>query len=119
MGRLQQGDLPGRTFQFAIQVLDRVQSFPAGTIGWLVSKQLARSGTSIGANVAEADGALTSAEFASICNIARREAAEARYWLRICKYLGFIDAPAADQLLREAQELHDVLATIVRKTHQC
>jgi len=118
MGRFERGDLPERSFQFAIRVLDVVKSIPDGTIGWLVGKQLAKSGTSIGANIAEADGALTNAEFASICNIARREAAETRYWLRICQHLEYVDFANGDELLTESNELHDVFATIVRKTHK-
>ena len=118
MGRFERGDLPERSFQFALRVLDLVKTIPDGTIGWLVGKQLTRSGTSIGANVAEADGALTNAEFASICNIARREAAETRYWLRISQHLGYVDLAHGDDLLTESSELHDVLATIVRKTHK-
>lgn len=118
MGRFEKGDLPERSFQFAIHVLELVKTIPDGTIGWLVGKQLARSGTSIGANIAEADGALTSAEFASICNIARREAAETRYWLRISERLGYMDHANGVGLLTETGELHDILATIVRKTHK-
>ncbi len=115
MGRFK-GDLPQRSFEFAHAILQIVDRIPDGTIGWVVAKQLTRSGTSVGANVAEANGALTNAEFASICNIARREAAETTYWLKLCETAGLVDAVHLDHAITEAVELHDILATIVRKT---
>ena len=80
-----QGDLPERTFLFADAVLDLVEQIPNVPVCWVAIRQLSGRGTSVGANVCEADDALTSAEFTSICNIARREARETQYWLRLCR----------------------------------
>jgi four helix bundle protein len=111
-----QGDLPQWTFRFAMSVLDLVERLPQGTLGWVSGKQLARSGTSVGANVREADGALTDAEFAYTCNVARKEAAETQYWLEICAHRGLSDNDeAVRSALQESQELQRILATIVRK----
>ena len=71
MGRLR-GDLAERTLQFSVQVVNIADTLPNKMQGWILGKQLLRSGTSIGSNVREADNALTDAEFAHKCGIARR-----------------------------------------------
>ena len=110
-----QGDLPERTFQFALCIVRIVARFPDGTLGWEIGRQLLRSGTSIGANIAEADGALTDADFTHTVNIARKEAAETLYWLRICAAESIVDNFDFSSATKEADELHRILATIVRK----
>jgi four helix bundle protein len=111
-----QGDLPERTFEFAATVLALVERLPQRTSGWVLGKQLARSGTSIGANVCEADHALSEAEFTHRCSVARKEASEAQYWLRLCDRTGLLDGGQAEPAVREANELMRILSTIVRKT---
>lgn len=115
VGRIQ-GDLPERTVSFAVSLLSAVEELPAGTQGWVVGKQLLRSGTSIGANVWEAEEALTDAEFAHKCSIARKEASETRYWLILCEQAGLLTTRVCEPLLSEAVELTKILATIVHKT---
>jgi four helix bundle protein len=117
VGRFQ-GDLPQRTFEFAIAVIDLVDAIPEGTKGWVIGKQLARSGTSIGANICEADQALTEAEFAHRCSIARKESAETSYWLRLCKRTGLLSAQEVESCLQECAELSRILSTIVKKCQQ-
>ena len=115
VGRIQ-GDLPERTLSFAVSLLDAAGGLPAGTHGWVVGKQLLRSGTSIGANVWEAEEALTDADFAHKCSIARKEASETRYWLMLCEQAGLLTTVTCRPLLEEALELTKILATIVHKT---
>jgi four helix bundle protein len=116
MGRFQ-GDLPDRSYRFALAILSLVDQLPQGTTGWVLGKQLVRSGTGIGANVREASSAATDREFAHICNIARREAGETHYWLSLCIDHGLLNGQHADDALREADELHRILSTIVKRTH--
>ena len=115
MGRFH-GDLPERTYQFALAVCNVVRGFPSGTFGWVIGRQLLKSGTSVGANTEEADCALTEREFAQFCNIARREAAESRYWIRLCAENNLINPESAANLRAEADELVRILSTIVHKT---
>ena len=75
-------------------------------------RQLLRAGTSIGANLEEADAAQSKPDFVSKCTISLKEAREAHYWLRILKATGKAEA---DRLLGEANELIAILTTIVRK----
>ena len=114
-GRFQGGDLPDRTFRFAEMILDLVDQFPNTPKGWVLSKQLIRSGTSVGANVQEAAQAYTEGDFAYKCSLARKEAGESHYWIRLSisrRLLGGVEAEAA---LQEADELTRILSTIVQR----
>ena len=120
MGRLT-GDLKERTLQFGTKALAAVAELPNEARGWVVAKQLGRAATSIGANVWEADGALTDLDFAHKISVARKEASETEYWLELCKRSELLPAGLHSPLAAEADELAKILATIVRKTqdHIC
>ncbi len=86
--------------------------------------QLVRAGTSVGANVEEAQGAHSRADFLSKMTIALKEARESRYWLRLILKSRLVDAFVArsreqpkertEQLLQEADELRNILGASVR-----
>jgi four helix bundle protein len=107
-----------RTLSFAVDVLRFVGTLPKDARGWEVGKQLIRCGTSIGANVREADNALTERDFTSKVSIARKEAAEAVYWLELVARADLSDGEASRHLRQEADELARVLATIVMRMHE-
>ena len=71
MGRMV-GDLKERTLSFGEMTLNAVAALPNEPRCWIVARQLGRAGTSVGANVWEADVALTEADFASKIGIARK-----------------------------------------------
>ncbi|MFQ5425039.1 MAG: four helix bundle protein [Phycisphaerae bacterium] len=102
----------------AERVLALADRLPNNTKGWVVGKQLIRCGTSVGANIREADNALTDAEFSNKCSIARKEASETYYWLELCQRAGILSGDVLIETLREADEITRVLSTIVRRT-QC
>ncbi len=113
-----QGDLPARTFEFAKQIISLVKQLPDGTQGWELGRQLFRSGTSIGANVREADVALTDAEFAYRCSIARKETSETHYWLMLCRDTGLLNGSEIENAITESDEIMRILSVIVKKTQQ-
>src|ERR1700682_5576542 len=76
-------DIQERTFQFAVRVVKTVNRLPRKLGSVEVAKQLVRSGTSVGANVHEADGAESHADFVHKIKLARKEALESRFWLRL------------------------------------
>jgi len=117
MGRIV-GDLKERTLRFGERVLAIVAALPNETRAWIVGKQLGRSGTSVGANVWEADVALTDSDFANKISIARKEASEAQYWLQLATRSRLITTEEFNELHNEAFELGSVLGTIVRKTQE-
>jgi four helix bundle protein len=78
-----------------------------------LSRQLVRAGTSIGANLEEAQAAETRADFIHKNAIALKEARETRYWLRLFLATGFAANTTTTELQRESEEMMKVLAAIV------
>ena len=115
MGRLY-GDLLERTFNFALAILNIADDLPQSTNGWVLGKQVVRSGTSVGANLREANYATTDLEFSHKCNIALKEASETEYWLLLCQHADLLGGEALEELVRETNELIRILNTIVKKT---
>lgn len=80
--------------------------------------QLVRAGTSVGANIEEAQASHSRADFASKCGIARREAREAHYWLRLLVATDTVVQSRLADIIAECSELIAVLTTIVKKVKQ-
>ena len=72
-----------KSFQFAVRIVRLYKYLRSVKKEFVLAKQLLRSGTSIGANVAEAQQAQSRADFISKMNIALKETAETNYWLRL------------------------------------
>jgi len=113
-------DLRDRTYAFGLRIVKLVSEFPNTVGGRELARQLIRSGTSIGANAEEADGASSRNDFIHKISIAKREAAETRYWLKI-----IIDSKTvnnqqnideATALLSECDELVKILSAILHKS---
>ena len=111
-------DICSRTYDFAIRICKIVDALPSSTTGGVIARQLLRAGTSVGANVEEAQGAGTRKDFARRMNIARSEAREAHYWLRLIENTGMIPGQRMGEIIQEADELVRILTTIVKKTKQ-
>ena len=112
------GDLKERTLRFGVAVLGAITELPNDSRGWIIAKQLGKAATSIGANVWEADAALTDSDFAHKISIARKEAAETRYWLELTRRAELLPVKTQETLAGEATELVKILGTIVRKTQE-
>jgi len=110
-------DLRERSFLFALRILKVAASLPKTPETIIVRRQLTRSGTSIGANIEEADGAVSRADKRRSLIIARKEARETAYWLRIAKHL-MSGSTAMDADVQEAAELASILSVIVSKLGQ-
>ena len=94
------------------QILHRKNEF-------VMSKQMLRSGTSIGANVKEAMRGQSRADFYSKLNIALKEASETEYWLELLFESGFIDNIAAYRsIYRDCQEIISILVAITKTQKQ-
>ncbi len=85
---------------------------------FVLSKQLLRSGTSIGANVEEALAAQSRRDFISKMGIASKEARETIYWLRLIRDAGLAKAAGMSDVLNEAEALSRMLASIVKTTKE-
>ena len=83
-----------------------------------LAKQILRSGTSIGANIEEADAAFTKKEFASKLGISLKEAKETRYWLRLLHATDYIDETMFTSLHTDTNELLRLLTAIIKTTRE-
>ncbi|MDE6095444.1 MAG: four helix bundle protein [Muribaculaceae bacterium] len=83
---------------------------------YILSDQLLRSGTSIGANVKEAVRGQSKADFGAKMNIALKEASETEYWLEILYDTGYITKVQFDSIIKDCREIIKLLTSIVRST---
>ena len=113
-------DIYERAFEFAVRVANFLGVLPKNQAILEYSKQLIRSSGSIGANIEEADGALTKRDFINKLGIARREARESKHWLRLIeKITPFLSPDKRKGLnwqINEAEELMLILSSIINKT---
>lgn len=104
-----------KSYAFALQVIVLFRKL-CKSGEYVLSKQLLRSGTSIGANVEEAKAAQSRADFISKMSIASKEARETNYWLRLLRDSGIIDSSEIDPLLLESDSIIKVLTSIVKSS---
>ena len=83
-----------------------------------LTNQLLRSGTSIGANIREAEQAQSRADFLSKQNIALKEANETEYWLELLMQTGFITQNEYESINNDCVELNKLLISIIKSTKQ-
>lgn len=103
------------TFKFALSVVEYSESLEERK-KYVVAKQLLRSGTSIGANVKEAQNAASVKDFLNKVRIAQKEAEETEYWLEICKHSK--NYPDCDNLLEQLKSILKIINKIVLTTHK-
>ena len=112
-----QVDITDRTFAFSVRIVKLCQSLDTlSNTSKTISNQLLRSGTSIGANVEEAQAAQSKADFISKISIACKEARETLYWLRILIATDIFPEPKLAALQNEANELVSILTTIIKSS---
>lgn len=108
-----------RALEFGVGILKFADKLPKAVGGAVLAKQLIRAGTSIGANMEEADGAASKKDFINKVMIARKEARETHYWLRLIQKAELIhndnNIQELERLINEAHELMKILSSIVNK----
>lgn len=110
-------DLPDRTFAFAERIVRLCVALESGgRVSSTLATQLLRSGTSVGANVEEAQGAESRRDFTHKYSLACKEARETHYWLRLLAASGILPADRLEPLRPEANELVAILTTIIKKS---
>ena len=107
-----------KSFQFAIRIVNLYKYLCTEHKEYVMSKQLLRSGTSIGANVAESQQAQSRPDFISKLSIALKETSETKYWLRLLNATGYFQVQEFNSILSECIELEKLLVTIIRTTTQ-
>ena len=83
---------------------------------YVISKQMLRSGTSIGANISESQGAQTNADFVAKLHISFKEARETAYWLEVLYRSEIISQSEYDSMINDLSELIALLTSIIKST---
>lgn len=109
-----------RTYEFAIRIVAicRYLTTDAPTKDFVLSKQLLRSGTSIGANVEEAQHPQSMPDFISKMSISLKETRESSYWLRLLRDTGYLTAEQVQPLLDECHDILHILIAIVNTANK-
>ena len=105
-----------KSFAFAIRIVNLYKHLNETKKEFVLSKQLLRSGTSVGANVAEAEQAQSTADFVSKMNIALKEASETKYWIRLLASTSYLTEAESASILNDCVELEKNLVSIVKSS---
>lgn len=105
-----------KSFDFAIKVVELVRSIQNSEKEYVLSRQLLRSGTAIGAMIREAEHAESRRDFVHKMNIGLKEANESRYWLELLHKTKYIDETSFKESWNWNTELIKLLATIVKSS---
>lgn len=106
-----------KSFDFAIQTINLYKSLCANK-EYVLSKQLLRSGTSIGANVSEALQAQSKKDFIAKLHIALKEASETKYWIDLLAATDYIDTNHSNKLISDLTEILKLLNAIIKTSKQ-
>ena len=105
---------------FALRIVNMYKylTLKASQKEFVLSKQVLRSGTSIGANIEEALRGQSKADFVAKMNISLKEACETRYWLKLLRDSDYLEHAAANSILTDCDEIIRMLKSIVKTTNE-
>lgn len=107
-----------KSYDFAVRIVKLSKFLQEEKKEFVLSKQILRSGTAIGALIREAEFGQSKADFASKMNIALKEANETDYWLNILKDTDFLDKKMFENLRSDCNELIAMLVSTVKTAKQ-
>lgn len=105
-----------KSYAFALRIVKLYRFLCDEKKEFVLSKQIVRSGTSIGANVEEAIGGQSNKDFLSKMSIAYKEARETHYWLRLLRDSDILDAKHVEPVIEDCEELLKLSGSIIRTT---
>uniref|UniRef100_UPI003A95CB7C four helix bundle protein n=1 Tax=Phocaeicola sp. TaxID=2773926 RepID=UPI003A95CB7C len=108
----------GKSLNFALRIVKAYQYLSDEKGERILSKQLLRSGTAIGAMVCEAEFAESANDFIHKLHIALKEANETAYWLLLLYKSDYIDAPSYESINQDAKELIKLLVCIIKTSKE-
>lgn len=108
-------DLKSRCYRFSLDLIGFIDTLPKERSCWIISDQLLRSGTSIGANLVEATASSSRLEFKKFHEIALKSANETKYWLGLLRDSAKGDKDQIEYLLKEVTELSNMIASGILK----
>ena len=105
-----------KSFAFAVRIVNLYRHLNETKKEFVLAKQLLRSGTSIGANVAEAEQAQSTPDFVSKMSIALKEASETKYWIRLLASTSYLTEVESESILNDCVELEKILVSIIKSS---
>jgi four helix bundle protein len=103
-----------KSYAFAVRVVKVYRHLAEEKKEFVLSKQLLRSGTSIGANVEEAIGGQSDKDFYAKLNISYKEARESKYWIRLLTDTEYLTEKQSESLLSDIEELLKIIGSILK-----
>ena len=107
-----------KSFDFAVRIVNLCNHIRTNKNEMVMSNQLLRSGTSIGANVFEAEKAQTTPDFYTKMTIALKEANETRYWIKLLHRTNYLDDKEFDSIYKDIEEICSILVAITKTTKE-
>lgn len=108
--------LSEKSFAFALRIVNLYKHLTTEHREYVMSKQVLRSGTSIGANIEEAKHGQSKPDFIHKLSIAQKEASETRYWLRLLEKSEFLGNKLAQSLIDDCDEIQRMLTASIKTT---
>src|SRR5215210_7720380 len=108
-------EMLARTRRFALEIITLSDLFPNKPSGWVLGKQILRSGTSVGSNYHQSQRSRTRQEFSSKIHICQQELEETIYWLDLIRDANLICSERLTVLSKEASELRAIFIAIGKK----
>ena len=105
-----------KSFLFSVRIVKLARYLQEEKKEYILSKQLIRSGTSIGANIVEAQQAQSRADFISKLSIALKEASETNYWLRLLNATDYLSESEFSSIIADCKEIERILTSIIKTT---
>jgi four helix bundle protein len=105
-----------KSYAFALRIIKLYKYLISEKKEFVLSKQILRSGTSVGANIKEAEHAQSKKDFINKMNIALKEANETEYWLMLLKDSEYISADSFNSIHPDSIEIIKLLASIVKSS---
>jgi len=109
--------IESKSFDFAVRIVLLYKHLTKNRREFVKAKQLLRCGTSIGANVAEAEKGQSKADFNAKMNIAMKEANETYYWLRLLYRTGYLTEKEFLSIEKDIREILSIITAICKKTN--
>lgn len=118
MGEQKQNIIQEKSYHFAQKIVIFCLEFQQEKREYVLSKQLLRSGTSVGANIEEAIGGISKKDFRAKMSISYKEAREAKYWLRLIRDCKLAPTEKIEPLLCELEEILKILYKIIQSSSE-
>lgn len=118
LGGVRENAAKDKSYRFALRIVKVYKHLVSEHKEYVLSKQLLRSGTSIGANIWEANQAQSTLDFISKLSISLKETAESEYWLSLLRDSEYLTKSQTQSLLADCDEIKVILISSIKSTKQ-